>query len=127
MNVHLDTHVALWIAAGDQRKLRPVAAWLRHGTLFLSPIVLVEMELLREIGRVRESASVIFDVLANDYGVTEAAGSLSDLASYARLLGWTRDPFDRLIVAHALANQATLLTADTTILAHCVQACWGKK
>jgi PIN domain nuclease of toxin-antitoxin system len=31
---------------------------------------------------------------------------------------WTRDPFDRLIVAHAKAAHAPLLTVDQTITKH---------
>jgi PIN domain nuclease of toxin-antitoxin system len=39
-------------------------------------------------------------------------------------LSWTRDPFDRLIAAHAILADATLLTADRTILANLPQAAW---
>jgi PIN domain nuclease of toxin-antitoxin system len=45
---------------------------------------------------------------------------------HARSLFWTKDPFDRLIVAHALAADAILLTADGTIREHCPQASWGR-
>jgi PIN domain nuclease of toxin-antitoxin system len=48
-----------------------------------------------------------------------------EIARHARLLGWTRDPFDRFIVAHALASNAILLTADKTIRERCSQALWG--
>jgi len=33
-------------------------------------------------------------------------------------LSWTRDPFDRLLVAHARLRGWRLATADTTLLAH---------
>ena len=35
----------------------------------------------------------------------------------ARTFAWTRDPFDRLIVANAIADGVKLLTADEIILA----------
>ena len=39
--------------------------------------------------------------------------------------GWTQDPFDRLIVAHAKANsEAMLITADTVIRKHYPRAIW---
>jgi PIN domain nuclease of toxin-antitoxin system len=33
-------------------------------------------------------------------------------------VGWTRDPFDRLLVAHARLRRWRLATADATILEH---------
>ena len=116
--------MALWLAAGETRRLRSVRARLSRGSLFLSPIVLVEMEILREIGRIRSPAADVIELLAEEYGVEEAPGDAREIGRHARLLGWTRDPFDRLIVAHALANHATLITADETIRQHCPEARW---
>ncbi len=124
MITHLDTHVAIWLAAGEKRRLRPVRKRLQREPLCLSPIVVVEMEILREIGRIRRPVADVMDVLMEGYGVEQAKGDVGDIARYARSLGWTRDPFDRLIVAHALANHAMLLTADATIREHCREACW---
>jgi PIN domain nuclease of toxin-antitoxin system len=121
---HLDTHVAIWMAAGERRRLRAVQQELRRGPLFLSPVALVEMEILHEIGRIRHPAAAILAVLAEAHGVEEAPGDVRDLAHYARVLAWTRDPFDRLIVAHALASGSVLLTADETIRKNCPQARW---
>jgi len=39
-------------------------------------------------------------------------------------LTWTRDPFDRLIDAHAIAASVPLLTADRAILEHLPLATW---
>jgi PIN domain nuclease of toxin-antitoxin system len=125
MNVHLDTHVAVWLAAGDRRRLKGVQARLGRGSLFVSPIVLVELEVLREIGRIRRPIAEVWEILSEDHDVQEAPGDLREVGRHARSLGWTRDPFDRLIVAHVLAADAILLTADATIREHCPQARWG--
>jgi PIN domain nuclease of toxin-antitoxin system len=124
VTVHLDTHVAIWLAAGEKRRLAPIRARLR-GTVHVSPIVVVEMEVLREIGRIREPVADVMDILCGDHGIEEAPGDIKEIGSHARLFGWTRDPFDRLIVAHASASNASLLTADTTILEHFPDARWG--
>jgi PIN domain nuclease of toxin-antitoxin system len=125
VNVHLDTHVALWLAAGEKRRLRPVEKILRRSSLFVSPLVIVEMEVLREIGRIRNPVDAVMEILIEDHGVEEAAGDLREMGHYARTIGWTREPFDRFIVAHALASRATLVTADETIRKHCPQARWA--
>jgi PIN domain nuclease of toxin-antitoxin system len=124
VNVHLDTHVALWLAAGDKRRLRGIQSRLRRSALFISPVVLVEMEVLKEIGRIRSPVGEVWEILSEDHGVAEATGDVRAIGSHARGLGWTRDPFDRFIVAHALAEGAMLLTADGTIREHCAQASW---
>jgi PIN domain nuclease of toxin-antitoxin system len=124
VNVHLDTHVAVWLAAGDKRRLRPIQRRLARASLFVSPVVLVELELLREIGRIRAPIADVLAILTDDHGVAEASGDLRDIVGYARLLGWTRDPFDRLIVAHAQASRAVLLTADATISDNFPDARW---
>ena len=63
--------------------------------------------------------------LARDRSPRAPPGEAREIGQHARLLGWPRDPFDRLIVAHALASRATLLTADETILGNCAQARWS--
>ena len=124
MNVHLDTHVAVWLVSGDKPRLKPIQKRLQRSTLFLSSVALLEMELLVEIGRLRAPVADIWEVLSEDYAVQEASGDLSEMARQARLLGWTRDPFDRQIVAHAIASNAVLLSADELILKNCKQARW---
>jgi PIN domain nuclease of toxin-antitoxin system len=46
------------------------------------------------------------------------------VTAIAATLGWTRDPFDRVIVAHALADDLPLLTRDERIRRHCPLARW---
>ncbi len=42
----------------------------------------------------------------------------------ARAIKWTRDPFDRLIVAQAAVNDESLLTRDKIIRANDARAIW---
>lgn len=124
VRIHLDTHVAIWMAAGEKRRLRPIERHLKRDALFVSPVALLELSFLYEIGRIREPTEEIADVLRAEFGVEADGGDVGDLAAFARPLRWTRDPFDRLIVAHALSRGATLLTADESIREHCASARW---
>lgn len=40
---------------------------------------------------------------------------LLGLVRHALSLGWTRDPFDRLLVAHSMARRTPLCTLDRSI------------
>ena len=126
VSFHLDTHVALWMVAGDaRRRLKPIEAMLRKGRLYLSPLAILELQFLFELGRLGTRVEEVVGVLFEDHGVEEAPGDLREIGRQVQGLTWTRDPFDRLIVAHAIAHGSVLLTADETILAHCPRARWG--
>ena len=53
-----------------------------------------------------------------------SAASFQSIVSRGRTFAWTRDPFDRLIVANAMADCARLLTADGAILENFAEAVW---
>jgi PIN domain nuclease of toxin-antitoxin system len=90
---HLDTHVALWLAAGDKRRLKPVAKRLLTNHLLLSPMVIVETEVLREIGRLAEPAYRILQVLER-HGVLRESEHFAEMLICTRGLEFTRGPFD---------------------------------
>jgi PIN domain nuclease of toxin-antitoxin system len=80
---------------------------------------------LYEIGRVSEPASAPLSTLRREFGLQIADVSLADLVEAAIGISWTRDPFDRLISAHAIIANAPLITADETIRANLPQATWA--
>jgi PIN domain nuclease of toxin-antitoxin system len=91
---------------------------------FVSPIVELELTYLYEIGRVSEPASMPLAGLRRSIGLQVADVSLAELVQAATGLSWTRDPFDRLIAAHAILADAPLVTADKTIQANLPLATW---
>lgn len=125
--IHLDTQVALWLYYRLDRQIsRPAQrALARDHDIRVSPLVLVEIEILIEIGRVKlASAATLFDHLEDRLDLVQSDAAMSAVAQAACRFGWTRDPFDRLIVANAMADGAQLVTADQMILRHFDQAVW---
>lgn len=123
--IFLDTHVALWLYAEPARLPASVVAALDAGELFISPMVRLEMALLAEIGRLRHDPDGIVGALTRDLGLEIDTHGWNRAATVAAHLSWTRDPFDRLITAHALAFNAPLCTRDHTIREHYSGAFWG--
>lgn len=123
--IHLDTHVAAWLRAGDRKRLRPVQRIFDTEELWLSPFVIMELQVLFEIGRLRESGQKIASWLAEEYDAHVEVDHVVQAVERAYDLGFTRDPFDRLIAAHALAASAQLLTVDQTLHAHVSCARWA--
>lgn len=87
---------------------------------------MVELELafLHEVGRVTEPPASPLVALRRSIGLEVADCSFAELAHVATGISWTRDPFDRLIAAHAIVADAALLTADRTILENLPNAVW---
>lgn len=122
---HLDTHVVVWVAAGLHDRLSPAAvAALEHDDLAVSPLVRLELQYLVEAGRIALDPSATLAELARSLGLQEPADGFGAVVDVALGLTWTRDPFDRLIAAHALATGARLLTKDQTLLTEVPTAFW---
>jgi PIN domain nuclease of toxin-antitoxin system len=83
-----------------------------------------ELEILFELGRVRDDSATVVSSLDRKIGLVVCGTPFIDVLDRARTFAWTRDPFDRLIVANAMADGAGLLTADETILANFKDAVW---
>ena len=124
--IHLDTHVVVWLYAGELTRFPPGARKrLEREELRVSPIVALELEYLYEIGRTTDDASAVLKELARTLGLVQDEGSFAAVVAAARALTWTRDPFDRLIVGHAATAGVALLTKDRMIRRHYRQAVWG--
>ena len=90
-----------------------------------SPIAALELTYLHEVGRARDSLATTLAALRRDIGLEVIDVSATELTEAAAGLSWTRDPFDRLIAAHAVVADAPLITADETIREHLPLAIWG--
>ena len=123
--VYLDTHIRLWLYDGLVEKLSPLAKeYLTAGHLHLSPMAELELQYLHEIGRVKPTAQKVVHALQIDLGLKRSDPLLEDVVRHALKLEWTRDPFDRLIVAEASSANARLITRDETIRKNYQLATW---
>jgi len=91
----------------------------------VSPFVALELAYMHEIGRARDSVPAMLAALRRDTGLEVAEIPLVELIDAAIDISWTRDPFDRLIAAHAIVADVPLITADEMILEHLPLATWG--
>lgn len=110
----LDTNALIWLHRGDQRirALEKTAA-----NLYASPASLLELQFLIEAGRLRlRSDATVGELIADSRWLLDDPPSATWF-SQAVGIGWTRDPFDRLIVAHAGLRGWRLATGDTALAA----------
>ncbi len=107
----VDTHIALW-ALGDPDRLTRAERELLidpHIDRCLSPMSVWEAAIKREAGRLRAPRNLSaalgaeFRMLAIDAVLFERAAELPRLHA---------DPFDRVLIAHALHDDLDVLTRD---------------
>jgi PIN domain nuclease of toxin-antitoxin system len=111
----LDTHALLWIHQGKRRARSLIRDAAR---LYASPVSLLELQMLVEVGRLRlRPRATVQELFADDRWLVDEPPS-NAWFSHSLDLNWTRDPFDRLLVAHARLRGWKLATADAVMLEH---------
>jgi PIN domain nuclease of toxin-antitoxin system len=121
----LDTHAAIFLWEGRADLFGPGSReLLERATLLVSPLVRLELGFLKEVGKLKVEPDHLLGSLTSDFGVTVTGDSMEALIPLAMPLSWTRDPFDRLLVATALLHQAPLVTRDARIHDHFSGAVW---
>ena len=105
----LDTNALLWLHRGHRRS-RPLLR--AAGRLYVSPASLLEVQFLVESGRVRLRPRATVSDLADDDRLLLDDPPAAAWFARALEIGWTRDPFDRLLVAHATLRGWRLATGD---------------
>ena len=120
----LDTHVWLWSAAGDARRIgrrtrRLLARGEGDGALRVSPLSLFEVVALHALGRLqlvtRPDQWIAAALAGGGVRIAELTTETA-IAAGAIARSALADPIDRLLVETAVSAQATLLTSDTRIL-----------
>ena len=125
--IYLDTHVLALLYAGRQDDLpAPARTAVEGHDLLISPMVGLELQLLFERGRTLVAPGIVLEALSAEIGLAICDLEFSLVAARARELSWTRDPFDRVIVAHAMVRGAPLVTRDRLIRERYEQAIWER-
>jgi PIN domain nuclease of toxin-antitoxin system len=110
----LDTNALIWLLQRHQRARQLE----KHSRLQMSPASLFELQLLVEAGRLALPHGRTVTAVVQDprWRLDEPpAGPWFEIACE---LSWTRDPFDRLLVAHARLRGWKLATADSMLHKH---------
>ena len=111
----LDTHVLLWLLSDPQRVAASVREQLadRANALLVSSASALEVATKVRVGKLNDSGlTATFASRLSAIGATVLPIGV-DHALLAGLMPWAhRDPFDRLLVAQATIENATLVTVD---------------
>jgi PIN domain nuclease of toxin-antitoxin system len=109
----LDTNALIWL---EQRHPRTRSLAATGKRFYISPASILELQFLLEGGRICLERGTISEIAHRDDLWALDDPPASAWFEQALDCGWTRDPFDRLIVAHARLRGWRLATADASVL-----------
>jgi PIN domain nuclease of toxin-antitoxin system len=126
MRLLLDTNVVLWLLLSDRPRIPDrVADLLQDAStpVLVSAASVWEIAIKRSLGKLKIEDRWT-DALTR-LGFTHSPVTAEHAAAVERLPWLHRDPFDRLLIAQATLEGATLTTADPRIRAYDVPTLWG--
>ena len=121
MRLLLDTHVLLWLLAGEDERFGPdTLDALRDQSATISAATVWEIAIKRCLGKLKAPPNLVETVAAAGLQL------LSVTAAHAERVGELpdihRDPFDRLLVSQARIERLTLVTGDALVRSYDVSA-----
>lgn len=120
----LDTQVLVWIPLGDRRLTQSARTAIAdpENQAFVSAAVAFEFADLHARGRLPLAEQLEVVTKSIDAAIVALPAECWSLAAaLPRLHG---DPVDRMLIAHALLGDFTLVTADATIRRYPVRTMW---
>jgi PIN domain nuclease of toxin-antitoxin system len=120
----LDTHAALWFLARDTRLSETARDQLldADNRVLLSAAVVWEVAVKRSLGKLDVPSDYVSHLL--DAGVQPLAIGIDHAAAVEGLAWHHRDPFDRMLVAQAQVERATIVSGDATLATYGVPVVW---
>lgn len=118
MRILLDTHIFLWLAADDKRLIASARQLITSASqVFVSSASIWEIAIKARVNKIDVDPEAAVQEM-KICGFLE----LPVLAKHAVVVGRLpllhNDPFDRLLVAQAIAEPMRLLTSDDQLLAY---------
>jgi len=121
----LDTHALLWWLSDDLRLSRPARRAIADpaNQLTVSAAVGYEIAYKQNLGRLPALPEMLPERLRRE-GIGTLAISLDHALAAAALPGPHRDPWDRIIMAQALAEDCRVVTVDRIFSDYGVPILW---
>jgi PIN domain nuclease of toxin-antitoxin system len=119
----LDTHIAIWLMTLDERLRRPARRLIASSDnqIFVSAVSLWEIAIKHALGRGDDAMPMPAWIAHRDFlavGMTIVPVTAEHAVEVERLPSVHGDPFDRLLVAQAVAEPFRLVTHDKRLSAY---------
>jgi PIN domain nuclease of toxin-antitoxin system len=128
MKLLLDTHVLLWLNDAPE-KLSPLALTLcqdRANELYLSVVSIWEIQIKHQLGKLELDVSLaeIVRIQQTDNELKILSMELLHIYTLETLPFYHNDPFERLLIAQAIHEKMSLISADKQFIQYPVKVRW---
>lgn len=124
----LDTNVLIWIFEHNEKMLTKKALdalFSVERQCYVSAVSLWEIQIKKHIGKlhIKATSEEMINTIKS-YGYYLMAIPPTVMNTYQHLPLLHKDPFDRMIIAHALKNDYAVITADSHFRQYGVSVVW---
>ena len=128
VRVLLDTHAFLWWLTDSKRLSEAAKRVIADETndISVSAVSAWEIATKHRLGRLPEGEAVIDDIVGSiaGQGFKELTIDVADAQRAGQLPGPHRDPFDRMLIAQALARDLVVVSIDAVFDRYGVKRHW---
>lgn len=128
MKLLLDTHAFIWLDSNPSRLSERVRALLQdpNNTLLLSVVSIWEIQIKNQLGKLqlRIPLAELVESQRQANMIEILPISLTHVLALDRLPLHHKDPFDRLLIAQANLESATLVSQDEMLSRYSIQLIW---
>ncbi len=128
MRALVDTHALLWAVVGDKKLSKPAHKVLAsfENEIFVSAASAWEISIKLRLGKLPEADSLVGDMsrIVEQLGFHELPISLDHAQRAGSLRGEHRDPFDRMLIAQAQAENLALVSNERLFDAYGIKRIW---
>ena len=128
MNIILATHVFLWLVAQPDRLSDRAVELIqdRSNGVFLSSVSVWEIVVKHSKGQLALPGNprTLIPRIRSEHQVKPLALSEESALQGIRLPWHHQDPFDRMLVSQAIAEQMAIMTSDLAIRQYPIQVVW---
>ena len=128
MKALLDTHAFLWFVLDDPKLGAAARQVIEDGTnqICISPGSMWEIAIKISLGRYRlnNTFEMFWTSAIQQHAMTVLPIEVTHLARLVSMPFHHKDPFDRLLVAQAMAEQIPLVSVDPRLDAYGVERIW---
>jgi PIN domain nuclease of toxin-antitoxin system len=124
LRLMLDTHALIWALEGGSKLSKPARRAIEDASneVFVSATSAWEIAIKSAMGRLEVPRDLTRAVLSA--GFTPRPLGFAEAERLRKLPDHHRDPFDRMLVAHALEERCSLVTKDPFIALYAVEILW---